>query len=157
MRYILKEKKRDKHPMFLYTVEDDNGVVYAKRRTSRKYEACMYIVGGKAPHFYGRIDLVGNGWNKWHGHYYRENNILYEIVYTKDAIAKIVERCYNYYGIQEAINEAHKYATVIDKFCGGCDNYYPSFKDEDFCLICGSTHTKRKDPDLLIPLENKEI
>ena len=163
MRFILRVKDKGpnvKGPRYIHTVEDDNGIVYATRKSySRKYVACCLENTGngyRCTNYFGRIELVGSGWSKGHFNWLKQIGRNYTIVYTKDAIATLVERAYNLNGVQAAVNEADKHATVINKYCSGCDNYYPAFKDEEFCLICGGAHTKRKDPDLLIPLENKE-
>ena len=141
-------------------MEYDTSKVYAQRKTDRKYVACSisekkirngeYVSHG----FFGRLDLIGKGWNKYSHDYLNRSGLKHAIAYTKQSIESIVQRAYNNGGVQEAIIEADKHANTVNKYCSGCDNYYPSFKDEDFCLICGSAHTKRKDPDLGIPLEN---
>ena len=157
MRLILKVKKRDKYPRYIYTVQDDTGKVYDTRRSDRKYVACLFRHDTeRADNYFGRIDLIGKGWNSDHFRWLKRNNYPFSIVYTKEGVEGLVKHAYENVGIQAAVNEADKHATVIDKYCSGCDNYYPAFKDEEFCLICGSAHDKRKDPDLLIPLENKE-
>lgn len=165
MRFILKVKDRGlsvKGPRFVYTVEDDTGKVYATRKSYRKYVACLLETYANdstrygCSTYFGRIDLIGRGWNKPHMDWLKKSNSSYHVVYTKEAIEKLVTEAYHVDGIQAAVNEADKHATVVDKYCSGCDNYHSAFKDEEFCLICGGAHTKRKDPDLLIPLENKE-
>lgn len=163
MRFILKVKDRGlsvKGPRFVYTVEDDTGKVYATRKSYRKYVACCledWGTGGyRCSTYFGRLDLIKRGWSRAHFNFLDRSNKSYVIVYTKEAIEKLVMEQYNTSGAQAAINEADKHATVVDKYCSGCDNYHPAFKDEEFCLICGGAHTKRKAPDLLIPLENKE-
>lgn len=165
MRYILKVKDRGltaKSPRYIYSVEDDKGNVYATRRSDREYVACLMsknpnyaTPAWRADNYFGRLDLVNKGWNKSHFTWLMKNNWEFVVVYTKEAIEKLVYDKYEDTGIQDAIFEADKYATVVNKYCSGCDNYYPAFKDEKFCLICGGAHTKRRDPDLDIPLENK--
>lgn len=161
MRFILKVKDRgfEKYPRFIYTVEDDDGNIYTTRKSQRKYVACtLYETssGYEARNYYGRLDLVDSGWSKYDFDWLKRNNMTYTVVYTKQGIEQLVKQIYDRDGIQAALLAADKHGTVVSKYCSGCDNYYPAFKDEDFCLICGGAHTKRKDPDLLIPLENKE-
>lgn len=156
MRYILKRKTR-KSGGYIYTVENDEGAILSKRTSDREYEACLiYESNKKALHYFGRIDLVGKGYSAYTIENCNIKGIPYSIVYNKEAIEKLVIAAYNTGGTHSAIEEADKHATITTKYCSQCDNYHPAFKDEDFCLICGYTHTKRKDPDLLIPLENKE-
>lgn len=164
MRFILRVKDKGpnvKGPRYIHTVEDDAGKVHATRKSmNRKYVACLLkpFKNGEyvAEMYFGRPDLVGRGWNSTYFKWLNKNNIPHYVVYTKEVIEQLVRRAYDDICIQAAVNEADKHATVIDKYCSGCDNYHPAFKDEEFCLICGGAHDKRKDPDLLIPLENKE-
>lgn len=164
MRFILKVKDRGlavKTARYIYTVEGDTGKVYAQRRSDRTYVACLMSKNPNrsalvwtADNYFGRLDLVNNGWSKSHFNWLTKNNWEWTLVYTKGAIENIVQKAYNNGGVQEAVNEADKHANTVNKYCSGCDNYYPSFKDEKYCLICGGAHTNRRDPDLDIPLEN---
>jgi hypothetical protein len=161
MRFILRVREKSSYPRYIYTVEDDTGKVYAQRKSDRKYVACLMSKNPNhcpsiwtASTYFGRLDLVNKGWNKSTYDWFVKNKWESIVVYSKESIENIVQKVYHNEGIQEAINEADKHATTVNKYCSGCDNYYPTFKDEKFCLICGGAHTNRKDPDLSIPLEN---
>ena len=72
---------------------------------------------------------------------------------TKFQIEENIREVYENEGQASACDEANKYPEVTYKFCPACDALCPSFPDEEYCLLCGTTTTK--DPHMEdIPFEN---
>jgi len=157
MKYILRREHLGlgKSPRYRYFVEDEFGKTYTVRKSNRDYNACLFMEDDKmSPIFWGRIDLIGKNYSKSTIKYLDKNSKPYSIVYNENSIEKLIYEAYNK-SMQDAFDEADKHAGITGKYCSQCDNYTPCFKHEKYCLICGSAHDGRKDPDLSIPLENK--
>ena len=142
MKVILRKEYKNpnrKGPAIKYIVEDEEGNKICQRNSDRKYVACLLVdTTGEynAWNYFGRINLIGIGWNNSVFRYIKGNNIKYIIAYDKESIIRIIKDKYTDFGLQEALIEADKYAFIEDKYCNNCNKYYPSFKDENHCLIC---------------------
>lgn len=149
MKYYL-SIKRNKNNSYRYEVKTDTGAIICKRNSYRNYVACT--LDGSI--FFGRLDLIGKGWNKSSFDYAKNRGTPITVVYAKEAIEELVHKKYEEEGMIAAYDEANKHANITDHYCVECNSMTPSFIDEDYCLTCGCLHFKDRDEED-IPLENK--